>query len=265
MGRKFGICYTTHIIKADDRHICSRAMPKENSIIQSEAEKKLYLDLLEYLKSVETNGNAVVGFTLSDGTHCFSISNLVDILLEIRKESALSERLWIIVSVAYLEDQLRALLEKFLVDHEVSSALLDPNSGPISSLVPMANVAFSLGLITREWLDVLKRMAQLRNKFAHIPSARSFTDLMSIDPKAAGLLDSLKSRYIQLTSDGNQTVFQKLYVSLFISMYSLLQFSIDHVATLQQHKPLDSHLIVSIHDFVGVTVETIEELIQEAT
>lgn len=216
-----------------------------NNYFADEGTKLLYRNLLSFLESHDQNGREVVAFTLLDGSHRFSFTDSLDVLINISTESLFSDRLWVIVSVAYLEDQIRTLLENFLTNDEVSHDLLDPNRGVVSSLMPMANLAFSLGLLAGGWYDIIKRMGQLRNKFAHIPSAKSFDDLMKMDTKNAGLLDSLIQRYKRFPGNESESIddFRKFYQSLFFLMYNLIQFSIDHVSPLDKRHALEDHQV----------------------
>jgi hypothetical protein len=122
-------------------------VPEDNYRKLPPDQKEIYAELLSFLNSHDQNGRDIVAFILSDGSYCFSFTDSLDVLVNIAQESIFSDRLWVIVSVAYLEDKIRLLLENFLTDDEVSRDLLDPNKGPISSLIPMANMAFSLGLV----------------------------------------------------------------------------------------------------------------------
>jgi hypothetical protein len=237
-------------------------MPQEITKIDK-SKKQLYIDLLSFLDSHEEDGGAILAFTLADGSHCFSFADPLDVLLKISVESIFSDRLWVVISVAYLEDQIRLLLEKFLTDDEVSRDLLDPNRSSIGSLMPMANMAFSLGLLAKEWYEILKRMAQLRNKFAHIPSARNFEDLVNLDPKNLGLIDSLIHRYKQFPGSNIETPddFRKIYRSLFLLMYELIQFSIDHIAGIDKRQKLHSDQIIEINNFNGFDKDNLRDLL----
>ena len=234
-------------------------------MIQSEEDRLLYSNLLGYIQLKNLQGDDVVAFMLSDGSMAFSSSKMLDVFLGISQEAVFSDRLWVIVSVAYLEDQLRILLAKFLADEEVSQELLDPNQSLIASLIPMSNLAFSLGLIAKSWHNTLKRMAQLRNKFAHIPTATSFDELAKIDPKATGLFQSIRERFSHLTKEeiNSSMAFEVVYKNLFKTMFHLMQFSIEHVAIVQQRQKLSDDYIKQLKTFSGFDEETLQTLLNE--
>ncbi|MCC6893177.1 MAG: hypothetical protein IT321_10170 [Anaerolineae bacterium] len=217
----------------------------------------------DYLNTSGSDDTEFTGYVLADGSYVFLRSELSSTLSKIASESIFSDRLWVIVSVAYLEDQLRRLLRSFLSDNEISDEILDPNQNLVSSLVPMAKLSFALGLITKQWYEILKRMAQLRNKFAHLPDAQNFAYLIANDPKSASLLESLTSRYIELTntSANNTTNFSETYQQIFITVYTLLQFSIDYVAAPQKRMLLDPSPIVRMHHLHGMNKETLQILL----
>jgi hypothetical protein len=207
--------------------------------------------------------STITSFKLQNGTYKFSKIDALSVLLDVLEESKSSDRLLVIVSVAYLEDQIRLLLEKFLADDDISRNLLDPVSSELAAFVPMANLAFSLGLIEKDWLEILKRIAQLRNKFAHIPSARSFDELVQQDSKNAGLMDSLKHRYKQFFKETSQEIgdFREVYQLLFPLMYQHLQFAIDH--RVQTREARYENQIQQIMVFSGYDRLTIQKLLVE--
>ncbi len=237
------------------------------SLLQSETDKLLYRNFLAYLNTLESEASEFVGYILSDGRHLFSKTDLSLTLIKIAEESIFSDRLWVVVSVAYLEDQLRRLLLTFLSDSEISNEILDPNQNLISSLVPMAKLSLALGLISKEWYEILKRVAQLRNKFAHLPNAKSFSNLIENDGKNSALLDSLTHRYKVLVNNLKEDSkdFSETYQQIFINIYNLLQFSIDHIATPQNRLSLENNLIIEIRHFHGLDKETIQLLLNESS
>lgn len=230
----------------------------------SGSEQLLFRDLLAYLDAqgvTDSESRAVIAFTLSDGTHCFSLVDPINILFQIMTESVHSDRLLVIVSVAYLEDQIRLLLLKYLADDDVARDLLDPNKSMLASLVPMANLAFSMGLLAKEWLETLKRIARLRNTFAHVPTARSFEDLIGMDTRTAGLLDSLQERFRQLMSDADSYPddFAAIYQQLFLAMHNRVQFAIDHIASPSRRSAFDGQKIEHIRMIQGTSKALIQQ------
>lgn len=232
-------------------------------------DKEYYRALLHYYNEQQVpDGIAleIFGFKLSDGSYRFSEVNFLNIGSDLGLESFSSERLLVIVSFAYLEDQIRLMLEKFLVNEDTSADMLDPNkNGAVSALASMANLAFSLGLVSREWLNIIKQMARLRNKFAHVPAVRNFDDLILNDPKTRGVMDNL-ARHFQLISGDAEAAkrpFRELYWKLFMLMYQLTQFAIDHVVVPQRRRPFMINEIEPMGIIAGFTREDIQNYLDD--
>jgi len=252
---------------AEDKSSAQKPEIPFKSLIQPEDDIKLHKLLLEYIEENDLQGQFVIAFILSDNTIKFSSSKMIEVLTRISEEAVFSDRLWVIVNVAYLEDQLRQILAKFFTDEEVAHDLLDPNQSLVASLIPMSNLAFSLGLIAKTWYNALKKMAQLRNKFAHIPSANSFDELVKIDPKTTALMHSIKERYTQITGEKikSNDNFKDIYKDLFTTMFHLMQFSIEHLAIAQHRQILGDNIIKGLRIFGGFDEENLQQLLDEVT
>jgi hypothetical protein len=228
--------------------------------------KDIYSALLAYAENTKLQDYySVVVYTLSDGSYRFSPIDAIDMVERVALESALSDRLLLIVSVAYLEDQLRILLRKFLADVKVSEELLNPSISSIAALVPMANMALALGLIAKDWHEILKHLGQLRNKFAHIPSASSIDDLVDIDKKSIGVMQNLAARYRAFVSNETEETkdFRRVCLNLFTAIYCLLQFSIDHIVPVDSRQQLDNNKVQAITHFHGLTIDTLRQLVEK--
>ena len=99
---------------------------------------------------------------------------------------ASTDREAVIVSAAFLSDLLRSRLENYLVENEaIQSSMFDPlQNGALSNFVPMANMAYLLGMMPIEVLRWLKLMAKLRNTFAHSWLITSFEEMSNADDKS---------------------------------------------------------------------------------
>lgn len=85
-----------------------------------------------------------------------------------------SDRIVAVVGAAYLESVLDSLLRAVLIEEtKETDSLLRPD-GPLGSNGTRIQLAFRLGLITREQRDDLKCIAKIRNTFAHDFKAQSF-------------------------------------------------------------------------------------------
>lgn len=77
------------------------------------------------------------------------------------------DRVVAIVGAAYLDSTLDSLLRAVLIDSQDDvEKLLGPN-GALAANGARCQLAFCLGLITRDQCDDLKTVAKIRNKFAH--------------------------------------------------------------------------------------------------
>lgn len=244
---------------------------------ENNTEQQFYEALLKYADEVQLGEEplpSMVAFIMQDGSIKLSQCDAIFLQLDILEESHFSDRLLIIVSVAYLEDQIRLLLKKFLIEHEVTNDLFNPNTNQLSSLLTMGKLAFSLGLLPKEWYEILKRMATLRNMFAHIPEARSFEELNKRENKAGGILDSLFNRYHELTGNALQgtpedqelikaglkrplTSHEK-FSHIFREMFVFIQFAIDHVAGVKPIQAFKSDEIAGIKYFLGLDRVTLQ-------
>jgi DNA-binding MltR family transcriptional regulator len=80
-----------------------------------------------------------------------------------------------LIGVSFLENALASILLAFFVDTEESKSLLDVSTGILGPFVARANMAYCLGLISKPVLENLKRLAKIRNEFAHSYRPVDFT------------------------------------------------------------------------------------------
>jgi hypothetical protein len=91
-----------------------------------------------------------------------------------------SDRVAVIVGNAYFEELLEELLRTFLVeDNKVLDNVFNPlQHGTLSTATAKIDIAYLLGLITKDTRDCLKSTAKLRNLFAHHSNIQSFASLV---------------------------------------------------------------------------------------
>src|SRR5438046_1761220 len=81
-----------------------------------------------------------------------------------------------LVCAAFLEEDLKALLERYFIDvPKVVSRLLD-QSGPLATFSAKIDLSFVSGLISEEMYRALHLLRRIRNSFAHYHKPRSFND-----------------------------------------------------------------------------------------
>ena len=91
-----------------------------------------------------------------------------------------SERGAVLISVSYLERQLKEIVSAFLCEGEASAHLLEGFNAPLGTLAARAAAAAALGLISgREYREV-ETIRKIRNQFAHDHRTR-FSDQDIVD------------------------------------------------------------------------------------
>lgn len=85
-------------------------------------------------------------------------------LAALRDQSELGE---VLIVAAFMDNQLRLILESFLVDGRVKKELMEGLTAPLGSFSARTNVAFAMGLITKQEYDTINAVRSVRNAFAH--------------------------------------------------------------------------------------------------
>src|SRR5450759_2841292 len=107
-----------------------------------------------------------------------------------------SDRATAVLGTAFLDDQLRQLLDSFFVDVSAARLLLN---GPLYSFAKRIKVSYCLGLITRTEFALLLCIRDIRNAVAHglhgaafddLDMAKKFTELKSYLPVQAANLET---------------------------------------------------------------------------
>ena len=91
-----------------------------------------------------------------------------------------SERGAVLISVSYLERQLKEIVSAFLCEGEASKRLLEGFNAPLGTLAACAAAAAALGLISAREYRELKTTRKIRNQFAHDHRTR-FSDQGIVD------------------------------------------------------------------------------------
>lgn len=73
----------------------------------------------------------------------------------------------VVISAAYIDACLAALLDKLLVQSSISAKLLDACSGALGSFASRADACYTLGLVSKSLYQDLLVLAEIRNQFAH--------------------------------------------------------------------------------------------------
>ena len=92
------------------------------------------------------------------------LKEFVPFLNDLNKES---ERGAVLISVSYLEQQLKEIISAFLCEGDVSKRLLEGFNAPLGTLAARASAAMSMGLISMREYRELEAIRKIRNQFAH--------------------------------------------------------------------------------------------------
>ena len=91
-----------------------------------------------------------------------------------------SERGAVLISVTYLERQLKEIVSAFLCEGDASAHLLEGFNAPLGTLAARAAAAAALGLISGREYGELETIRKIRNQFAH-DHRTSFSDQGVVD------------------------------------------------------------------------------------
>jgi DNA-binding MltR family transcriptional regulator len=72
-----------------------------------------------------------------------------------------------LISVAFLEKSLAALLAKAFIEGETAKGIFDENSGLLRDFSGRCTLAYCLGLVSKGMFQNLQKVGTIRNAFAH--------------------------------------------------------------------------------------------------
>jgi DNA-binding MltR family transcriptional regulator len=101
---------------------------------------------------------------------------ITEIIEKLNLKSVESPRAYIVLIVAYIDDLLGKLLSKKLVVLSSDEDSLFSNYGPMYNLGPKIDLAYRMGLISRELSWSLHQMRKMRDDCAHSHTKRGFSD-----------------------------------------------------------------------------------------
>jgi DNA-binding MltR family transcriptional regulator len=164
-----------------------------------------------------------------------------EFILEMDREFHNSpDRVIAIVGAAYLDAMLDRLFRAMLIDaSDEVEKLLRPD-GPIGSNGSRCQLAFCLGLITRDQRDDLRQVAKIRNRFAHDFKATGFDkppikDICASLKQPAALaampeklfspeIASNMSALVRHTTSTARDLYQTTVIALFVSLFRRLKY-----------------------------------------
>jgi hypothetical protein len=92
----------------------------------------------------------------------------------------------VLIASSYLDQCVASLLERFLISGDTTKALLAANGGALGNFSDRTDAAYCLGLIPKGIYQNLRKVAEIRNRFAH-----SYLSLSFDDPEIINLCHSL--------------------------------------------------------------------------
>ena len=106
-----------------------------------------------------------------------NLKEFVPFLDGLNKES---ERGAVLISVSYLESQLKSIIAAYLCPGKAAKILLDDFNGPLGTFGARSHAAAALGLVTDQEYRELQMLGKIRNEFAH-RHRTTFSDQSIID------------------------------------------------------------------------------------
>ena len=106
-----------------------------------------------------------------------NLKEFVPFLDGLNKES---ERGAVLISVSYLESQLKSIIAAYLCPGKAAKILLDDFNGPLGTFGARSHAAAALGLVTDQDYRELQMLGKIRNEFAH-RHRTTFSDQSIID------------------------------------------------------------------------------------
>lgn len=116
---------------------------------------------------------------------------ITEIIEKLNLKTVESPRAYIVLIVAYIDDLLGKLLSKKLVILNSDEDSLFSNYGPMYNLGPKIDLAYRMGLISRELSWSLHQMRKMRDDCAHSHTKRGFGDSPTKD-YIDGIYEKLK-------------------------------------------------------------------------
>ena len=102
-----------------------------------------------------------------------ALNNVIDFRNNLSKES---DRGVALMGTAYIDDRLAVLLKAYFVDDKKVIKLMFDFTGPLGTFSSRLNMAYSLGLMSKNIYTDCNILKKIRNDFAHVPSPINFDD-----------------------------------------------------------------------------------------
>lgn len=110
---------------------------------------------------------------VSDEAHLEAFGNVIEFRKNITLET---DRGLVLMSVAYIDERLSVLLEKYFVDDKSIIQTLFDATGPLGTFSSKLKLAYGIGLLPKNVYTDCNKIRKIRNSFAHISKPISFED-----------------------------------------------------------------------------------------
>jgi DNA-binding MltR family transcriptional regulator len=158
-------------------------------------------------------------------------ASIPDFITEILEKQSLksteSPRAYIIIIVAYIDDLLSKLLAKKLVILSDDNDSLLNSYGPLYNLGPKIDLAYRMGLISRELSWSLHQLRKMRDACAHSHDKKAFSD--------SPIKDFIDPMYDKINDKSAKTNSEDKFHEICTNILILLWSGINHTTTNPEH------------------------------
>ncbi|MCK9337758.1 MAG: hypothetical protein M0P43_08010 [Arcobacteraceae bacterium] len=110
---------------------------------------------------------------IGDQNHLEAFRNVIEFRNNISSET---DRGLVLMSVAYIDERLTVLLEKYFVDDKNVIKTLFDTTGPLGSFSSKLKLAYGIGLLPKNIYTDCNKIRKIRNSFAHVSKPMTFED-----------------------------------------------------------------------------------------
>ncbi|MBA9078667.1 MltR family transcriptional regulator [Rufibacter quisquiliarum] len=151
------------------------------------------------------------------------LQEISQLRLELDKET---DRGCALLGVSYLDEELKELIQSYLVQNNTIQKKIFDNNGGLATLSSKIDIAFLLGLISKETYNDLNYIRKIRNEFAHSKYSIDFNN-----KEVSKIIKNLKSHY----RDSSESS-RKIFISTIYGILSKINILKDKVENIKERK-----------------------------
>ncbi len=125
-----------------------------------------------------------------------------------------------VIGASFLDQCLGSFLESHLIKSAVSSRLLEPPGGLLSSLSTRADAAYAFDLLPKADFQDIELIAQIRNLFAHNHIQVTFTDPEVVE--LCGRLSRHQPLVVALVKENGEMAARELFGATVVAISQIL-------------------------------------------